>query len=323
MKLLQFGRAAAVALAGCSMALGAWALGDKPLKLIVPAPPGGTMDIVARVVGQQMALDIGRPVIVENRPGAGGSIGLQAMLQAPADGNTLVMAASNVLAETPQVVKMPFDPLKDVVPIGSVARSGVVLVTAANFPAKDFQGLVAELKTRKGKASFASYSPGTVSQYAGLILSDRAGLDLQHIGYPGSPPALQDLLGGQVDLMFDGMLTSMPLIKAGKLRPYAFTGKTRSRFLPDLPTTTELGYPDLQFRGWVGFIGSAKLPADVMARLHAAIEKAGQAPAVQQKLLDVGLEPELSVDTPALIAETRALSERNAAIVRKYRIQAN
>lgn len=322
MKLLHFARAA-VALVGCSLALGAWALGDKPVRLVVPAPPGGTMDIVARVVGQQMALDIGRPVIVENRPGAGGSIGLQAMLQAPPDGNTIVMAASNVLAETPQVVKMPFDPLKDVVPIASVARSGVVLVTAAGFPAKDFQGLIAELKTRKGRSSFASYSPGTVSQYAGLILSDRAGLEMQHVGYAGSPPALQDLLGGQVDIMFDGMLTSMPLIKAGKLRPYAFSGKTRSRYLPDVPTTTELGYPDLQFRGWVGFIGSSKLPPDVLAKLHATIEKAAQAPAVQQKLTDVGLEPELSIDTPALLSETRAMFERNAAIVRKFRIQAN
>ncbi|MEJ8845814.1 tripartite tricarboxylate transporter substrate binding protein [Variovorax rhizosphaerae] len=322
MKIPHLARAA-VALAGCSLALSAWALGEKPVRVVVPAPAGGTMDIVARVVGQQMALDIGRPVVVENRPGAGGSIGLQAMLQAPPDGNTLVMAASNVLAETPHVVKMPFDPLKDVVPIAAVARSGVVLVTAAGFPARDFQGLVAELKARKGKSSFASYSPGTVSQYAGLILSDRAGLDMQHVGYAGSPPALQDLLGGQVDMMFDGMLTSMPLIKAGKLRPYAFSGKTRSSYLPDVPTTTELGYPELQFRGWVGFIGSSKLPSDVLAKLHATIQKAAQAPAVQQKLADVGLEPELSIDTPALLGETRAMFERNAAIVRKFHIQAN
>jgi tripartite-type tricarboxylate transporter receptor subunit TctC len=228
MKIQQFARAA-VALVGWSLALSAWAFGEKPVRLIVPAPPGGTMDIVARVLGQQMSIDIGRPVIVENRPGAGGSIGLQAMLQAAPDGNTIVLAASNVLAETPQLVKMPFDPLKDVVPIASLARSGIVLVTAASYPAKDFASLVAQLKARKGKSSFASYSPGTTSQYAGLILSDRAGLDLQHVGYAGSPPALQDILGGQVDIMFDGMVTSMPLIRGGKLRPYAFTGNVRSR----------------------------------------------------------------------------------------------
>ncbi len=322
MKLLSLARAS-MALMGWSLALSAWAAADRPLKIIVPAPPGGTMDIVARVVGQQMAVDMGRPVVVENRPGAGGAIGIQAMLQAPPDENTIVLAASNVLAETPHVVKMPFDPLKDVIPVAAVARSGVVLVSAASYPAKDFQGLVAQLKTRKGAASFASYSPGTVSHYAGLILSDQAQLDLQHIGYPGSPPALQALLGGQVDIMFDGMLTAVPLIKSGKLHAYAFSGKSRSRHLPDVPTTAELGYPELQFMGWVGFIGSSKLPADVLAKFHASIEKAGQAPAVRQKLSDVGLEPELSIDTAALIRETRAMSERNAAIVKKFNVQAN
>ncbi|HSV59030.1 MAG TPA: tripartite tricarboxylate transporter substrate binding protein [Variovorax sp.] len=322
MKLLHLARAAG-ALIGWSLAFSVWAIGEKPVRLIVPAPPGGTIDIVARLLGQQMSTDLGRPVIVENRPGAGGSIGLQAMLQAAPDGNTLVLAASNVLAETPQLMKMPFDPLKDVIPVGSVARTGIVLVSAASYPAKDFPSLMAELKTRKGKASFASYSPGTVSQYAGLILNERAGLDMQHVGYPGSPPALQDILGGQVDIMFDGMVTSLPLIKAGKLRAYAFTGKARSRYLPDVPTATELGYPELQFRSWVGFMGSSKLAPDMLEKLRATIAKAAQVPAVQQKLAEVGLEPELIVDTPALMAETRALSERNAATVKKFRIESN
>ena len=311
------------ALVASAFACSAWAWGDAPLKIIVPAPAGGTMDIAARVVGQQLALDIGQPVVVENRPGAGGSIGIQAMLRAPADGNTLVMAASNVLAEIPLVMKVPFDPFKDVIPVATVARSGVVLVSAAGYPAKDFQGLVAQLKTRKGKSSFASYSPGTVSHYAGLILSDQADLDMQHVAYAGSPPALANLMGGQVDIMFDGMLTSVPLIKSGKLRAYAFSGKQRSKYLPDVPTTTELGYPQLEFMGWVGFIGPAKLPGDVLAKIHAAIEKAGRAPAVQQKLAEVGLETDLNVDTPALVRETREMSERNAAIVKKFDIKLN
>ena len=213
MKLLA---RACTALLGCALAFSAWA--EKPLKLIVPAPPGGTMDLVARVVGQQLQVDLGQTVIVENRPGAGGAIGIQAMLQAPPDGNTLMLGASNLLAEIPHVMKMPFDPFKDVIPVGSVARSGVVLVTAANYPAKDFRSLIDHLKTRKGSASFASYSAGTVSHYAGLILSEQAQLDLQHVSYSGSAPALQQLLGGQTDIMFDGMLTSVPLIKSGMLR---------------------------------------------------------------------------------------------------------
>lgn len=311
----------ATAALGMALASAAWAWPEKPIKLIVPAPAGGTADIIARVFGQQLSADVGQPVIVENKPGAGASIGLQAMLHAPPDGYTLAMAPSNVLSEIPHVIKMPFDPLKDILPVASLARSGVVLVTAPNYPARDFQGLLAHLKKRKGQGSYASYSPGTVSHYAGLILSDKAGLDLQHVGYPGSPPALQAVLGGQVEFMFDGMLTSVPLIKGGKLRAYAFSGKERSRHLPNVPTTAELGYPDLQFMGWVGLMGSAKLPADLLARIHAAVQKAAQAPAVQQKLSDLGMEPEANVDTPALQRETRETWERNGAIVKKYDIK--
>jgi len=314
---------AAVALLGCTLACAAWAWPDRPVRLIVPAPAGGTMDIVARVLGQQLAAEIRQPVVVENKPGAGGSIGIQAMLHAPSDGHTLVMAASNVLAEIPHVMKVSFDPLKDVIPVASLARSGVVLVTAAGYPASDFAGLLAQLRARKGVATFASYSPGTVSHYAGLMLGEQAGLDMQHVGYAGSPPALQHVLGGQVDIMFDGMLTSVPLVRAGKLRAYGFSGRMRSPHLPDTPTMTELGYPDLQFVGWVGMIGPAKLEANVLAGIQAAVARAAAAPAVRQKLLDVGLEPEVNVDTPALQRETLQMSERNAAIVRKHRIQMN
>ena len=314
---------AALALSGWTLACSAWAWADQAVKLIVPAPAGGTMDIVGRVIGQQLSVDIGQPVIIENKPGAGGSIGIQAMLKAPADGNTLVMAASNVLAEVPQVMKLPFDPFKDVIPVAAVARSGLVLVSAASYPAQDFPQLVAHLKANKGRTAFASYSPGTASHYAGLILSERAGLDMQHVAYAGSPPALSNLLGGQVDVMFDGMLTSVPMIRSGKLRAYAFTGARRSRHLPDVPTTIELGYPQLAFMGWVGVIGSSRLPPEVLAKIQAALAKVASAPAVQQRLSDVGLEPETNVDTPALIRETRAMSQRNAAIVQKFGIKLN
>jgi tripartite-type tricarboxylate transporter receptor subunit TctC len=312
---------AATVLVGWTLAVSAWAFGDKPLKLIVPAPAGGTMDIVARLLGQQLTGEIGQPVIVENRPGAGGGIGIQALLQSAADGNTLLVGASNLLAEIPHVIKQPFDPLKDLIPVATVAKSGIVLVTNASSPTRDFKALVAHLEKNKGKTSYATYSPGTVSHYAGAIMSDQLGLDMQHVPFAGSPPALQNLLGGQVDIMFDGMLTSVPMIKAGKLRPYAFTGSVRSRHLPDVPTMTELGFPQLQFVGWVGVIGSAKLPPAVLAKAQDALKKAASAPAVQQRLFDAGLEPEVVVDTPALVNETREISERNAAIVRKFGIK--
>ena len=320
---LKLARRPALVLIGWSLALGAWAFGDKPLKVIVPAPPGGTVDIAARVIGQQMSQDIGRPVIVENRPGAVGSIGLSAMLKADADGNTIALGPNNMLVEAPQVMKVPYDPLGDIVSIARVAFTGYVLVTSANYPARDFQGLVTHLKTRKGKSSFASYGTGTVSQYSGLIFSNRDELGMQHVGYAGSPPALQDVIGGQVDIMFDGMVTSLPLIKGGKLRAHAVVGKSRSRYLPEVPTMAELGYPELQFQGQVCVFGSSKLPPAVLAKLQAAVRKAAEAPAVRQKLIDAGLEPDVSTDTPALLAENKALFQRNAAIVKKFDIKAN
>ncbi len=322
MKVPQLVRPALV-LIGCSLALSAWALGEKPLRVIVPGPPGGTVDIAARVIGKQMSEDIGRPVVIENRAGATGSIGLGAMLKADPDGNTIALGPNNMLVEAPHVMKVPYDPLKDIVSIARVAFTSYVLVSAANYPARDFHGLVEHLKTRRNKASFASYGTGTVSQYSGLIFSNRSDLGMQHVAYLGSPPALTDVIGGQVDIMFDGMVTSLPLIKSGMLRPYAVLGKSRSRYLPDVPTMTELGYPEIQFQGQVCFYGSSKLPPDVVAKLQASIKKAAEAPAVQQRLLEVGLEPDVNVDSAALLAENKLLSQRNAAIVKKFDIQPN
>lgn len=321
--LTRPGIALVIALVGCAMALNVWALGDKPLKVIVPAPPGGTTDIAARVVAQQMSVDSGRPVIVENRAGASGSIGLSAMLQAAPDGDTIVVGPNNLLVESPQVMKLPYEPLKDIVSIARVARTSYALVTGANYPAKDFQGLLAELKSRKGKSSFANYGNGTTSHYSGLIFSDRADLGMQNVGYLGSPPALQDVIGGQVDVMFDGMATSLPLIKGGRLRIYAVSGKSRSSYFPEVPTMTELGFPEIQFQGQIRFYGSSKLPAEALAKLQAAIRTAADAPAVQKKLLDVGLEPDVSVDTATMLAEDKLLYQRNAAIVRKFSIELN
>lgn len=320
MKLLRFARPAMLAI-GCLLALSARAVDDKPLKLIVPAPPGGSTDIAARVVGQQMAADTGRTVIVENRAGASGSIGMNAMLQAAADGNTILVGPNNLLVESPHVMKLPYAPLKDIVSIARVASTSYVLVAGAAYPADDFKGLVAHL--RKDKSGYATYGDGTTSHYSGLMFSEQAGLGMQNIGYPGSPPALKDLIGGQVDIMFDGMATSLPLIKGGKVRLYAVSGKSRSRHFPDVPTMTELGYPEIQFQGQMRFYGSAKLPADVLAKLRAVIKKAADAPVVQQRLAEVGMEPDVSVDSAAMLAEDTVRYARNAEIVKKFSIKLN
>lgn len=313
----------AIVLAACALPWAARAATDAPLKLIVPAPAGGTMDVVARIVGQQLGADLRRPVIVENRVGATGAIGMQGLLQAPADGNTVLLGADNLIVESPLVAKVPYDPLKDIVCLARVARTHRVLVASSTQPARDFRALLAELKKRKGEVNFASFGTGTASHYAGLILDQQAELGAQHIGYNGAPPALQALVGGQVDFMFDSLLTSLPLIKAGKLRAYAMAGKSRSRFLPDVPTMAELGFPDIQFQAQIAFYGSSKLPPEVQARLQAVIRKAAEAPAVQHRLTELGLDLDTSIDSAALLAENKALYQRNAAIVRKFNIQAD
>lgn len=317
----QFNRCLIVALSALTLSASAWAFGDKPLKLIVPAPAGGTMDIVARILGQQLTTDLGQPVLVDNKPGAGGAIGIQALLSAPNDGNTLLVGASNLLAEIPLVMKQPFDPLKDVIPLVVVAQGGVVLVANASSPARDYKALVKDLRERKGKTSFATFSPGTISHYAGEIMSEREGLDMTHIPFAGSPPALTNLLGGQVDIMFDGIATSVPFIKSGKLRAYGYTGSKRQGQMPDVPTMAEIGLPELTFNTWLGVIGSSKLSAEEMTKILAALKKAASATEVQKKLTDAGFSPFVNADSQALTRETREMFERNAAIVKKYQIK--
>ncbi|MGB4115857.1 MAG: tripartite tricarboxylate transporter substrate binding protein [Polaromonas sp.] len=299
----------------------AFAWTDKPVRMLVPAPAGGTMDVVARVIAQQLSTDIGQPVVVDNRPGAGGAIAVQALLQAPADGQTIMVTADNILTEIPHVMKMPYDPLKDIKPIATVARAGMVLVGAPNLPAENTRALVAYVKTNPGKVSFASYSAGTTSHYAGMILNQKEGLDMQHVPFAGSPPALQQVMGGQIQVMFDGIVTAMPQIKAGKLKVYGVAAKTRSAHLPDVPTLTELGYPELNFGNWVGVIAATSLPADITAKINAAVIKAADAPAIKGRLNAAGFEPNTALTSAELSQGLKADFERNAALVKRFDIK--
>lgn len=311
----------ALAAAMFAMSASAFAWGDKPVKIIVPAPAGGTMDVVARVIAQQLSVDIGQPVIIDNKPGAGGAIAVQAMLQAPADGLTIMVTADNILTEIPQVMKISYDPLKDIKPIATVARASMVMVGAPNLAADNIKALVAYVKANPGKISFASYSAGTTSHYAGMILNQKDGLDMQHIPFAGSPPALQQVMGGQIQVMFDGVVTSMPQIKAGKLKAYGVASKTRSAHLPDVPTLTELGYPELVFGNWLGVIASSALPADITAKINAAVIKAADAPAIKARLQAVGFEANTPLSSAELSQGLRADFERNAAIVKRFDIK--
>ncbi len=294
---------------------------DKPVKMIVPAPAGGTMDVVARLLAEQLSADIGQPVIVDNKPGAGGAIAVQAMTSAPPDGQTIMVTASNILTEIPHVMKTAFDPLKDVRPVATVARAGMVLIAAPNVAASDIKGLISHVKANPGKLSFASYSAGTSSHYAGMIFNQKAGLDLQHVPFAGSPPALQQVMGGQIAVMFDGIVTSMPQIKAGKVKALGVASKTRSAHLPDVPTLAELGYPDIDFANWLGVVVASGVPADLVDKINAATLKAASAPKLRDRLQAVGFEPNTSLSSAQLAQSVKAEHERNAGIVKAFDIK--
>ncbi len=293
---------------------------DKPVKMVVPAPAGGTMDVVARIVAEQLSADIGQPVIVDNKPGAGGAIGIQAMNAAPADGNTIMMTASNVLAEIPHVMKTGFDPLKDVKPVTAIARSYLVLIAAPAVPAKDTKALVAWVKANPGKVSFASYSAGTVSHYAGMILNQKSGLDMQHVPFAGSPPALQQVMAGQIPVMFDGMATTKPLAAGGKVQVLGIASKARSPQMPQVPTMAEQGYPEMDYSNWVGVIVSAGVPAETMDKINAAVVKASSVAKVRDRLVAAGFDMEPLTPPAQLATSVKAEFDRNAAIVKQFNI---
>ncbi|HSW04045.1 tripartite tricarboxylate transporter substrate binding protein [Aquabacterium sp.] len=312
--------AAVVALAAAPLAM-AWT--DKPVKMVVPAPAGGTMDVVARILAEQISQDIGQPVIVDNKPGAGGAIAVQAMLAAPTDGQTIMVTASNILTEIPHVMKTAFDPLKDVKPAAAVARASIVLVGTPGLPAQDLKALIAYIKSQPGKLSFASYSAGTSSHYAGMIFNQKAGVDLQHVPFPGSPPALAQVMGGQIPVMFDGIVTSKPLIAGGKLKAYAVASKARSAHLPQVPTFAELGFPELDFGNWVGTVVAAGVSPEMTEKIAAATAKAAAAPKVRDRLVGAGFEASPAMSAAQLGLSVRADYERNAAIVKAFGIQLN
>jgi tripartite-type tricarboxylate transporter receptor subunit TctC len=234
-----------------------------------------------------------------------------------------MVIASNVLTEIPHVLKGGFDPLKDVKPVGIVARGNLVMIAAPNVPAKDFKGFMAYAKKNPGSLGFASYSAGTISHYAGMILNQKAGLDLQHVPFQGSPPALAQVMGGQIPMMFDGYATSRNLIATGKVQAYAVAGKHRLSQLPEVPTLTELGYPDLDFSNWMGVIVSSSMPAELQEKIHKAVRNVALNPKFRGRMFATGFEGAEDWSVQQLTQAAKTEFERNAAIVKQFNIQLN
>jgi tripartite-type tricarboxylate transporter receptor subunit TctC len=302
----------------------AMAFTDKPIKLVVPAPPGGTIDVFARIISDQLAQEIQQPVIVENKPGAGGAVAIKYMLSQPADGQVLLVSVTNVLTESPHVLAGGFDPLKDVTPIAEMARSYLVFIAAPQFPANDAKEAIAYVKAHPGKISVASYSPGTSSQYASAILNQKAGLDMQHVAFAGSAPALTQVMGNQIPLMFDGSITSRPLIAAGKVKLLAVAYKSRMPEYPNVPTMAELGYPEVNFSNWSGVFASAQTPPATLEKIRAVLMKINALPAVRARYQSTGFEPIEETRTLQQAAEdVRTEYERNGEIVKAFGIKLN
>ena len=288
---------AAIGLALFAPLAGAQAWPTKPIKWVVPFAPGGTTDILARTVGEKLALAVGQPVIIENKPGAGGGVGAEFVAKAAPDGYTIMGGTISTHAINASLYKnLPYDPVKDFAPIVLLARVPNMLVVNPDVPAKNVAELIVLLKANPGKYTFASSGNGTSQHLSGELFKSMSGTDMQHIPYKGSPPALQDVMGGQVTMTFDNITTAWTLAKSGKLRALAVTTASRSAIAPDVPTLAESGLPGFEVGSWQGVFAPAGTPPEIVKRLNAEIVRILGLPDVKEKL--AGLGAELVGNTP-------------------------
>ncbi len=286
-----FAAAAGIAALALAVAAGAQAPAypTKPVRIVVPFPAGGATDILARAVAQKLTENWGQTFVVDNRPGAGGNIGSELVAKAAPDGYTLEMGTVGTHAINASLyAKMPYDHVKDFAPVILVAGVPNVLVVNPAVPANSVQELIAYAKANPGKLNFASSGSGTSIHLSGELFKVMAGVQMTHIPYKGSAPALADLLGGQVQLMFDNLPPSLPQIKAGKLRALAVTSTARAPALPDTPTIAESGLPGFEASSWFGLLAPAGTPPAIIAKLNAEIAKWLATPEAREQLAAIG-----------------------------------
>jgi tripartite-type tricarboxylate transporter receptor subunit TctC len=269
---------------------------SKPIKLIVPFPPGGPNDIIARVVGQRMTELTKQPIVIENRSGQAGVLGTDAVAKAAPDGYTIGIVSASALVINPFMEKVPYDVVKDIAPVTLNVTVPEMLVVASNVPANNMAELIALAKAQPGKLNFASAGIGGLPHLAGELFKLTAKLDIVHVPYRGAAPAINDLLGQQVQMTFLDLPVILPHIKAGTLRPIALGAPVRSPTAPDVPTTAEVGMPDLLIENWYGMIAPGGTPEKIVAALNRITNEAMADPGVKAKLGDQGLT--VAGDTP-------------------------
>lgn len=263
-----------------------------PVRLIVPFAAGGPADLMARIVGKRLGEELNQPFVIENRPGAGGNVGTDAMAKARPDGYTIGLSAISSLAIAPGLYpKLSFDPKKDLVPIALVAITQGAIVAHPSVPFNDLKGMIEYAKANPGKLTYASPGVGTAPHLVAESLSDVAGIRLEHLPYKGTANASQDLLAGTIPLSFESSLTvAVPNVRSGRLKGIAITSARRSALLPDLRTVAEQGFPGFDVPAWFGLVGPAGMPAAIVDRIHAAVNRILDEPGVKSQLAEIGAE---------------------------------
>jgi len=315
-------RFAAVFVFGLALALvsplaSAEAYPTHSVRLIVPFPAAGTTDILARAIAEKLSSALGQQFVVDNRPGAGGNIGADIVAKAPPDGYTLLMGTVGTQAINPSLyAKMPYDAQKDFAPVVLVAGVPNVLVVNPQLPVRTVPDLIRLAKEKPGAINFASSGNGTSIHLSGELFKSMTNVQMAHIPYKGSAPALTDLIGGQVQIMFDNLPSALPHIKAGKLRAVAVTSTKRAPALPDVPTIAESGIPGFEASSWFGILAPAGTPREIVTRINAEANKALQSPEMKEKLLSQGAEA--VGNTPEYFADyIRTETEKWAKVVKE------
>ena len=262
----------------------------KPIRLINPFPPGGGATIMGRVIAQELTERLGQSVVFDNRGGAGGIIGMEIAARSAPDGYTITMATASTVTIHPLLSKVPFDPVKDFAPVSHVSNVPLLLVVHPSVAAKSTKEFIALLKAQPGKLNFASSGKGTISHLAGELFKFNTGVNMVHVPYRGGGPALVDVLGGQVQINFANILSSLPHVKGGRLRGLAVTSAKRSSAITELPTVTESGLPGYEVVQWNGVLAPARVPAAIVARLNSEIERMLALPEMKSRLAADGAD---------------------------------
>jgi tripartite-type tricarboxylate transporter receptor subunit TctC len=265
---------------------------NKPVRVLIGFPPGQATDTLGRTIAQKLAETWGQQFVVDNKPGASGSIATQMAMQAPADGYTLLVSSSGVMAVNPWLyTKLPYDPVRDFVPVAGIAVVPLVLVVNSNFPAANVKDLVAAAKAKPNEINYASSGIGITNHLVMAMFLAASGVQMTHVPYKGGPPALTDIMGGQVQVMFETSVGALPFVKQGRMRALAVSSSERLAAVPDIPTVAEQGFPGFSGVPWISLMAPARTPPAIVAKLNAEVNRILQLPATRESFAAQGVQP--------------------------------